>query len=73
MIQNDTQIHVYTNIDDKPLVLDPKDWSDAEFKTLCKLFGCVDGTTHIEVSYKSITSTYKPKRWGKHEEENHNK
>lgn len=42
------------NINNEPLILEPEDWTEEEYATLRKLFGCPEGTTRIKVTYSTV-------------------
>lgn len=46
--------NIYKNTNNEPLILEPEDWSEEEYKTLQKAFRCPENTTRIKVEHSSI-------------------
>lgn len=42
------------NINNEPLILEPEDWTEEEYKVLQKVFGCPENTTRIKVEYSPV-------------------
>lgn len=42
------------NKNNEPLILEPEDWTEEEYKVLLKVFGCPENTTSIKVKYSSV-------------------
>lgn len=42
------------NINNEPLILESEDWTEEEYATLRKVFGCPEGTTRIKVTYDTV-------------------
>lgn len=42
------------NGSNEPLILEREDWTEAEYKTICEVFGCPENTARIKVKYSSV-------------------
>lgn len=51
-----------TNRSKEPLILEREDWTEEEYKTICKVFRCSEETTRIKVSYDSIEWFEEPRQ-----------
>ena len=44
----------YENVHNVPLILEPEDWTEEEYKVIKKVFNCPKNTTRIKVNYNSV-------------------